>query len=195
MKYTTLLFLLTLIGCSSAPTVKSWLDPVSAATITAQGEPLIVARDEQMRSTNERDFAQLTAVEVNRMGQRRLYLVAVLWTSAQQTRAARDEFEKSFERVELRMDDRSFTLARHQGDVTELGIGQSPLPLPVHGTQQLFFPIERADLTTLANSNRVQLVALGRPDTPLLYEEWQGGRRSLNDFLEQLPSSSTSKQK
>lgn len=195
MKYTTLLFLLTLIGCSSAPTVKSWLDPVSAATITAQGEPLIVARDEQARSTNERDFAQLTAVEVNRMGQRRLYLVAVLWTSAQQTRAEREEFEKSFERVELRMDDRSSTLARHQGDVTDLGIGQSPLPLPVHGTQQLFFPIERADLTTLANSNRVQLVALGQPDTPLLYEEWQGGRRSLNDFLEQLPSSSTSTQK
>ena len=187
MKYTTLLFAFTLLGCSSAPTVKSWLDPVSAATITAQGEPLIVARDEQTRS-NERDFAQLTAVEVNRMGQRRLYLVAVLWTSAQQTRAERDEFEKSFEHVELRMGDRSTTLARHKGDVAELGIGQSPLPLPVHGSQQLFFPIERADLTTLANSNRVQLVALGQPDTPLLYEEWQDGRRSLNDFLGQLPN-------
>jgi hypothetical protein len=188
MKYTTLLFLLTLLGCSSAPTVKSWLDPVSAATITAQGEPLIVARDEQTRSTNERDFAQLTAVEVNRMGERRLYLVAVLWTSAQQTRAERDEFEKFFERVELRMGDRSTTLARHQGDVAELGVGQSPLPLAVHGSQQLFFPIERADLMTLAGSNRVQLVALGQPDAPLFYEEWQDGRRSLNEFLGQLPS-------
>lgn len=188
MKYTTLLCLFTLLGCSSAPSVKSWLDPVSAATITAQGAPLIVARDEQTRSINERDFAQLTAVEVNRMGQRRLYLVAVLWTSAQQTRVERDEFEKSFARVELRMGDRSTTLARHQGDVAELGIGQSPLPLPVHGTQQLFFPIERADLTSLATSNRVQLVALGQPDSPLLYEEWQDGRRSLNDFLGQLPN-------
>lgn len=192
MKYTTLLCLLTLLGCSSAPTVKSWLDPVSAATITAQGEPLIVARDEQTRTINERDFAQLTAVEVNRMGERRLYLVAVLWTSAQQTRAERDEFEKSFERVELRMGDRSTPLARHQGDLTALGFGQSPLPLPVHGTQQLFFPIERTDLTALANSNRVQLVALGQPDAPLLYEEWQDGRRSLTDFLGQLPNSSTS---
>lgn len=192
MKYTTLLCSLTLLGCSSAPTVKSWLDPVSAATITAQGEPLIVARDEQTRTTNERDFAQLTAVEVNRMGERRLYLVAVLWTSAQQTRTERDMFEKSFERVELRMGDHSTTLARHPGDVAELGVGQSPLPLPVHGTQQLFFPIERADLASLANSNRVQLVALGQPDAPLLYEEWQDGRRSLNDFLGQLPGSSTS---
>lgn len=36
MKYTSLLLIVTLLGCSSAPTVKSWLDPVSSATITAQ---------------------------------------------------------------------------------------------------------------------------------------------------------------
>jgi hypothetical protein len=160
---------------------------VSAATITAQGEPLIVARDEQTRSINERDFAQLTAVEVNRMGERRLYLVAVLWSSAQRTRVERDGLEKTFERVELRMADRSTTLARHQGDVAELGIGQSPLPLAVSGSQQLFFPIERADLSALASSDRVQLVALGQPESPQIYQQWQDGRRSLNDFLGQLP--------
>jgi hypothetical protein len=188
MKYTSLLLLFTLAGCSTAPTVKSWLDPVSSATITAQSEPLIVARDQQMRSINERNFAQLTAVEVNRMGERKLYLVAVLWSSAQQTRVERDDFEKSFERVELRMGDRSATLARHRGDVAELGIGQSPLPLPVPGTQQLFFPIGRDDLSALASSDHMQLVALGQPETPQLYQEWQDGRRSLNDFLGQLPS-------
>jgi hypothetical protein len=191
MKYTSLLLLLTLAGCASAPTVKSWLDPVSAATITAQSEPLIVARDEQARSINERDFAQLTAVEVNRMGERRLYLVAVLWSSAQQTRGERDEFEKSFERIELRTADRSTTLARYRGNVAELGIGQSPLPLPVSGSGQLFFPIERAALGAIASSDRVQLVALGQPDTPQLFEQWQDGRRSLKDFLAQLPNAAT----
>ena len=187
MKYTSLLLMFSLLGCATAPTVKSWLDPVSSATITAQSVPLIVARDEQTRSIDERDFAQLAAVEVNRMGERRLYLVAVLWSSEHQTRTERDEFEKSFARVELRMGDRSTTLARHQGDIAELGIGQSPLPLPMSGSQQLFFPIERADLNALASSNRVQLIALGAPDTPQLYEEWQDGRRSLGDFLSQLP--------
>src|SRR5688572_4553664 len=192
MKNTSLLLLLTLLGCASAPTVKSWLDPVSSATITAQSEPLIVARDERTRSIEERDFAQLAAVEVNRMGERRLFLVAVLWSSQQHTRTEREEFEKSFARVELRMGDRSTTLARHRGDIAELGVSQSPLPLPMSGSQQLFFPIERADLNALASSNRVQLVALGAPDTPQLYEEWQDGRRSLGDFLSQLPASSNS---
>jgi len=192
MKYTSLLLMLTLVGCGTAPTVKSWLDPVSSATITAQTQPLIVARDEQTRSNSERDFAQLAAVEVNRMGERRLYLVVVLWSSERRTLTERDEFEKSFARVELRIADRSTTLARHQGDIAELGVGQSPLPLPIPGTQQLFFPIERVDLNALASSNRVQLVALGQPDAPQLYEEWQDGRRSLNDFLGQLPDSSNS---
>lgn len=190
MKYTSLFLTLTLLGCASAPTVKSWLDPVSSATITAQNEPLILARDEQRHSINEREFAQLTAVEVNRMGERRLYLVAVPWSSAQQTRVEQENFEKSFARVELRMGDRSTLLTRHEGDITRLGIGQSPLPLPTPGTRQLFFPIERADLSALASSTRVQLIALGRQDEPQRYDEWQDGRRSLNDFLDQLPNES-----
>lgn len=187
MKYTSLLLLFTLLGCSSAPTVKSWLDPVSSATITAQGEPLIVARKEQANASSERDFAQLTAVEVNRMGQRRLYLVAVLWSSAQQTRTERERLEQQFANVELRMGDRSTPLARHRGDLAELGIGQSPLPLAVHGTQQMFFPIERADLVALANSSGVELIASGQPDASQVYEEWQDGRRSLSEFLARLP--------
>lgn len=188
MKYTSALLLLTLLGCSSAPTVKSWLDPVSSATITAQTRPLILARDEQTNSSDERDFAQLTALEVNRMGERRLYLVAVPWSSAHRTRNGHDDFKKSFANVELRMGDRSTTLAQHRGDIAELGLGQSLLPLPIPGTQQLFFPIERDDLSALASSERVQLIALGEPDSPQLYQEWQDGRRSLNDFLDQLPS-------
>ena len=189
MKYTPLLFILTLLGCSTAPTVKSWLDPMSSATITAQSEPLIVARDGGTGSINERDFAQLTAVEVNRMGERRLYLVAVLWSSEHHTRTEREDFEKSFARVELRMEDRSTTLARHTGDIAELGIGQAPLPLPMPGSRQLFFPIERADLDALADSRRVQLVAIGQADAPQLFQEWQDGRRSLSEFLGRLPTS------
>jgi len=188
MKYTSLLLIFTLVGCSGAPTVKSWLDRVSSATITAQSEPLILARDEQRRSINERDFAQLTAVEVNRMGERRLYLVAVPWSSTHQTRVEHENFESSFARIELRMGDRSTTLTRHEGDIAKLGFGQSPVPLPIPGSPQLFFPIERAALSALASSNRVQLIALGQPEEPHSYDEWQDGRRSLLTFLDQLPT-------
>ncbi|MET0533078.1 MAG: hypothetical protein ABW171_02545 [Steroidobacter sp.] len=187
MKYALLLLSLTFLGCASAPTVKSWLDPVSSATITAQMEPLILARDDQTLPMNERQFAQLAAVEVNRMGDRKLYLVAILWSNADRGRAEREIFEDAFARVEMRMGDRSVSLERHAGEIGELGVGQSPLPLPIPGSQQIYFPIERADLNALARSNRVQLIAQGRPESPQRYEEWQDGRRSLSDFLGQLP--------
>jgi len=192
MKTTSLLLLLTLLGCTAPPTVKSWLDPVSSATITAQSEPLILARDDQTRVNNERDYAQLAAIEVNRMGERRLYLVAILWSSVDRTRPAREDFENAFAQVELRLGDRSVALARHPGQIAELGVGQSPLPLPIPGSQQIYFPIQRADLRALARSNHVQLIAQGRPGAPQRYEEWQDGRHSLSDFLSQLPGESPS---
>ena len=192
MKYTSLLLLFTLLlGCTTAPTVKSWLDPVSSATVTTQTEPLILARDSQARASDEREFTQLTALEINRMGERRLYLVVVPWSSEQRPRTERAEFEQSFARVELRMGDRSTTLARYRGDIAELGVGQSPLPLPIPGSQQWFFPIERVELNALASSSRLQLIALGDPDAPRRYDEWQDGRLSLSAFLDQLPNEST----
>jgi hypothetical protein len=191
--FLTPLLLLTLVGCSTQPldpTVQSWLDEISLATITAQTDPLIVVRQESRRTTKGRDYAQLAAVEVNRMGDRRLYLLAVLWSNAQLTSDKWQAFENSFSQVELSLDDHSVVLTRHSGDVAALGIGQSPLPLSIPGTRHIYFPIERADLRALAESSSVQLTALGRADAPQIYEERKDGRPSLSQFLSQLPSDS-----
>jgi hypothetical protein len=189
MKYSVLLVLLALAGCATQPTVKSWLDPVSSATITAQIEPLVLARAEPMHQIDERDYAQLAAIEVNRMGDRRLYLIAVLWSNVEHSNKQRQDFENSFAQVEVRVDDRSVALTRHPDEVSVLGIGQSPLPLPlpIPGSHHVYFAIERADLRAIAQSNSVQLTALGIPDAPQRYEEWKDGRESLGDFLSQLP--------
>lgn len=191
MKHLAWFVLLTLVGCATQPpTVKSWLDPVSSATITAQTEPLVLARPETRLGVNGRDFAQLTAIEVNRMGDRKLYLIAVLWSNANLSLKEWRDFENAFAQVEVRLDDRPMALTRHPEDVSALGVGQSPLPLPIPGTRQVYFPIQRADLRALAQSNRVQLIALGRSDAPQRFEERKDGRRSLSDFLSQLPGES-----
>ncbi len=191
MKYSALFVLLTLVGCSTPPTVKSWLDPVSSATITAQFEPLVMARVQPTSAPDIRDYAQLTAIEVNRMGDRRLYLLAILWSTAGLSDQQWQDFENHFAQVEVQLDGRAVTLARHPDAVSALGINQSPLPLPIPGSHHVYFPIERAQLRALAQSNRVQLTALGKPDAPQRYEEWKDGRQSLNDFLSQLPGDSS----
>lgn len=199
MKYLASFLLLTLAGCASAPTqVTSWLDPVTAVTITAQTQPLRFALIEPPRkfqptqSFDEREHAQLTAIEVNRMGDRRLYLVATSWSKTRPY-TQRKVFEAAFSELELRVGDRSITLAAHAGSPTELGIGQSPLPLQLHlrGSDYSFFPLDRADLKAIAETDRIALVARGIP-SPLQYEELTPDRSSLSEFLAQLPPAKSS---
>ncbi|HEY0680868.1 MAG TPA: hypothetical protein VGD45_00915 [Steroidobacter sp.] len=190
-KYSALLVGLMLVGCASQPTVKSWMDPVSSVTITAQTEPMVMVRSDPPPVFNERDYAQLTAIEVNRMGDRRLYLVAILWTTADVSRSP-ETFEDSFQQVELQVADRTLALTRHAGKASELGISQSALPLPISGSTHIYFPIERADLRAISRSTRIQLTARGVPNAPRRYEEFSDGRQSLSDFLSQLPGESSS---
>src|SRR5688500_7321772 len=192
MKYLAPFVLFMLAGCVTQPSVKSWLDPVSMATITAQTDPMVLARRENRRTANGRDYAQLTAIEVNRMGERKLYLVAVLWSNAQLTGKQWQNFENTFEQIEVRLDDSPMTLTRLPDDVAALGIGQSPLPLQIPGTRQIYYSIDRPELRAIVASTRIELTALGRADAPQPFEEREDGRRSLSDFLAQLPGESRS---
>jgi hypothetical protein len=187
MKYSALLLSLALAGCASQPTVKQWLDPVSSVTITAQTEPLVLIRAAPAPSANERDYAQLAAIEVNRMGERKLYLVAILWTTADLSSNQGSSFEDSFAKIEVQLSDRTVALTRHDGEISELGIGDPALPLPIPGSRHIYFPVERNDLRALSQSSSVQLTARGVPDAPRRYEEFADGRQSLSDFLSQLP--------
>lgn len=191
-KYSALLLLSMLAGCSTQPTVKSWMDPVSSVTITAQTEPMVMIRADPPPVFNERDYAQLTAIEVNRMGDRRLYLVAILWTTAELSPTPPEKFEDSFKQIEVQVGDRALALTRHTGKAADLGISQSTLPLPISGSTHIYYPIEREDLRAISRSSRIQLTASGVPDAPRRYEEFSDGRRSLSDFLSQLPGESSS---
>lgn len=190
MKYSALLLTLMLAACAAQPTVKSWMDPKSSVTITAQTEPLVLIRATPAPTLNERDYAQLTAIEVNRMGERKLYLVAILWNSAELWADQAQSFQNAFKQIEVNLGDRTVALTPHTGEPSELGISEA-LPLPIPGSSQIYFPISRDDLRAISRSTRIELTASGVPDAPRRYEEWQDGRRSLDDFLGQLPEVSS----
>lgn len=186
MKYSALLLSFLLVGCAAQPTVTSWMDPKSSVTITAQTEPLVLIRSQPAPAMDERDYAQLTAIEVNRMGDRKLYLVAILWSSADLWDSQRSVFEDSFKQIELDVGGRTVTLRPHTGDVASLGI-ETQLQLKIDGSRYIYFPISREELRAISSSNRIQLTAGGVPEQPRRYEEWKDGRQSLSDFLSQLP--------
>jgi len=186
MKYSALLLTLMLAACAAQPTVKSWMDPKSSVTVTAQTEPLVLIRAAPAPGLNERDYAQLTAIEINRMGERKLYLVAILWNSGDLWPDQAGAFQNAFKQIEVNLGDRTVALTPHTGEASELGISEA-LPLPIPGSSQIYFPISRDDLRAISRSSRIELTANGVPDAPRRYEEWQDGRRSLDDFLGQLP--------
>lgn len=195
-KHPALVPLLALIsimaGCVAQPTVKSWLDPVSSVTITAQTEPLVLVRASPAPAESERDYAQLAAIEVNRMGDRKLFLVAILWTTGNLSPEQQSAFDNSFAKVDVDVGDRTVSLTRHPGEPADLGISQPQLPLSIPGSRHIYFPVQRSDLRAISQSTRVQLVARGLPDEPRRYEEFEDGRQSLSDFLSQLPELSNS---
>ena len=193
MKYSLPLLLLMLAGCMTQPTVTNWLDPVSVASITSQTEPLVLVRVTTARKVsarekvNAREFAQFMALEVNRMGKRHVFLVLIPRSSADLTSKQRTAFEDSFAAIDLRADGRSLVLTQYAGDISELGITQTTLPLPISGSAPRYYSVERDDLRALAGSARIELTASGLPGAPQVYEEWRDGRRSLADFISQLP--------
>lgn len=187
MKCSVLLLLVMLAGCMAQPTVTSWLDPVSVATITAQSEPLVLmAQTSSARRILARRIVHLTAIEVNRMGTRQLYLAVIPRIAGEFSSQQQASLENSFEEVEIRVDDRPVLLTRYTGSVAELGIGR-PALLPIYGSTPIYFAVERSVLRALAESNRVELAALGLPGKPQLYQGRTDGQRSLGDFVSQLP--------
>jgi hypothetical protein len=77
-----LLPLLVLASCASAgPAVRSYLDTKTAVTVRASTEPWVFAREAPELAANSRDYLDLRLLEVDSMGERRLYLTATAWST------------------------------------------------------------------------------------------------------------------
>ncbi len=166
--------------------MKSWIDPKSSVTVTAQTEPLVLIRAEPAPSLNERDYAQLTAIEVNRMGDRNRIWSPFCGARPSCGRISRATFEGAFKQIEVNLGDRTVALTPHTGNAAELGINQA-LPLPIPGSTRSISPSVATTFAPSLVRARFNSPPRGMPDAPRRCEEWQDGRRSLNDFLGQLP--------
>lgn len=183
-----LLALAALAGCAASPAPRTWLDPHTAATITAQGAPTVLARDEQMRAINVRDYAQLGAIEVNRMGERAMYLVVVLWSTIDRSAAEREQLLASLARVDIQADDRTIGLSALQDSAREAGVSPHPFVLPTPAAQEVFFPVTREELESMASSESLRLSAHGGAQPAHQYTLWRDGRESLAQLLSKLPA-------
>lgn len=182
-----ILLMMTLGACSGTPAAKtrSWLDERTAVTVTAQEPVAVFARDEQMRAMNVRDYAEIGAVEVNRQGERHVYLVIVSWSTIDRTAEEHESIEDAFATTTLWADDRPITLKRFSTDRATAGLRQRPYRAPTPGALESWYAITLNELRSLAAAELVKMSADGG-DEPRRYEQWRSGTTGFANFVEYL---------
>lgn len=161
-------------GCASTQTItpRAYLDEKTAATITVVADPWIFNRDSL---TPQLDFVHLYAIDVNRMGDHRKYLVVVkYWPDPEVASSALPELELGLAGGEL-------SLEPVGDDPRALGIGQPVDPSAPHSAQGWFYPIDKTALAAVSEAQGLSL-ALVVGEKRTAYDVWRDGSAALREF-------------
>src|SRR6202012_4061800 len=124
---------LCLISCKAAPphapkpapshahAPNEYLDPVTAAMVSSVTAPLIFARAHQDVAANERQYANLISVSVNRSGHYEYLLLANIWAPVY---ARLGKGAHPGEPLVILADDRAIRIQRDGRNLQEAGIAK-----------------------------------------------------------------------
>ena len=174
--------LLAACALSSSVSPRTWLDERTAATVTAQEPTAVFAHEEQTRAANARDYVQIGAVEVNRAGSRRYYLVLYSWSTIDRATVERDAIDDELVRSTLWADDRPIQLQRAPEGRTAAGVATSPFAAPAPSAIESWYPVTVSEIRALARARTLRLVAHGAA-TRREYQPWQGNQHGFAGFL------------
>jgi hypothetical protein len=167
---------LMLAGCATAIAPREYLDEKTAATITVVAQPWIFTSDAPRSNINERDYLNLYAIDVNRMGDHRQYIAVM------QSFFAQDPVNQTLDpTLELRTAERTLSLTPATETPRQLGIAQ-PLAEPFAQTSRWwYFPVSREDLAAVAQSKNLR-AALVMNDTRMGYVVFRDGSAELSEM-------------
>ena len=166
--------LLLVASCTSTQVVtpREYLDEKTAATITVVADPWIFNRE---GAPPQLDFVHLYAIDVNRMGDHRKYLVVVkYWPAPEIPGDVRPA-------LEVRLPERQITLTAVDAEARELGIGQPIDESAPRSAESWFYPIDKANLEAIAHSHQFS-VALSTEKVRAPYIVWRDGSKELSEF-------------
>jgi hypothetical protein len=166
--------LLLTAGCattdSSAP--REYLDEETAATITTVAKPWVFNRQD---APPQLDFFKLYAIDVNRMGDHKQYLVVMQYWPDPALRGA------SAPTLLLRGPDQEFALQPIAVNPRQLGIAQSIDKSAPAWAQSSFYPIDKAKLQAIAQIRELSAVLI-TGDMRAPYAPWRDGSEAFSEF-------------
>jgi hypothetical protein len=173
MRVTTLaLVILACAGCVSAPEqpLREYLDEQTTATITVVAEPWIFSHERSNERLDQRDYLNVYAIDVNRMGDHRQYL-AVLQSSPLRDKEGRDTPPPT---LQLRASGEELTFRPAADDSRQLGVAQPVAQSYTYESRWWYYPVDRRTLDRLASSRDVQ-ASLVAGEVRAVYVLWRDG--------------------
>ena len=170
--------IVSLVGCT-APGIapREYLDEQTAATITSVAEPWILVREGA--PGGERDFLNLYAIDVNRMGDHRQYLAVLQLFPSLKPPASPPS-------LELHGGGASIVLRAIDVDARSLGLAQPPAPSQMPESKWWYFPVDKSALTSLARTRDLRATFVS-DDRRMPYAIWRDGSAELGELTAVLP--------
>ncbi len=166
-------------GTERVVTPREYLDERTAATITVVRDPWIFTRGTVSAGSGEyRDFLHLYAVDVNRMGEHKQYVAALI---PEQVSDVADPPQ-----LELKAAGWSMGLQASHVETREIGIAQPVAESYALAASWWYFPVDKQKLATIANAPDFEAVLVW-DDERTSYAMWRSGREELSEFTAVLP--------
>jgi hypothetical protein len=160
---------------------RSYLDPQTAVTVTVMSEPLIFARDYPVLAANARDYLSVCALQVNRMGTRKLYFLVYAWSTLE--RRAEVQSQDGAGSWTLQADDREFKLTPVPS-IRQSGLDELPCLPPNRGAVAALYPMDADSLAFIASSPLLLMrPGNSNPDDVDTYRLWKDRRAELRAFV------------
>jgi len=171
---------LLIAACSASPTSREYLDESTAATITVANEGWVFARPRTDLAIHAQDYITITPVQVNRNGERRLYLYCQLWSTIDRRQNQRILPEGA--ELALLVDDRTIALAGNTPELRRLGFGKEPVRAPNNLAEIRVQPVDADMLRFMVTADRIEVMMKNETATDR-FALWRGDRTSIEAFL------------
>jgi len=178
-----LLIALALDSCASTVAPLEYLDNGTAATVTVAARSIVFARERPDLAAHAQDYVNITPLQVNRGGQRVLYLYCQMWSTID--RRDSQAVVPPNAAIALLADDRRTVLSAGATNVHSLGLARAPVDPPVRNAEVRVAIVDTELLRFLISADRIRVVmTIG--DVHEYFALWKDERASVKTFVDRI---------
>ena len=173
--------LMILSACATEqPAVVQNLDELTAVTVTHARTPIIMSPETPIDNETVRDYAQIGAIEINRMGSRRYFLW--LGISEVHHRETADEQPQGYESITLLMDDQKHPLDLIGWTHNSIGTSERVYQKLFRTSVDAYYEVDFAQIRSINDAEVIEFQTSGAE--PKKFVSWYRQSKAREDLAE-----------